>query len=89
MSVIKIEPSRYAMQMPRGRGSLSPTHFFTSALNRVSGEICPPAVLFTRGKDPQYPLDKKVDGPQRWSGHRGQTKNPLSLPRIEPHSVSL
>jgi hypothetical protein len=29
------------------------------------------------GKDPRYPLDKRLGGPQSRSGRRGQKKNPL------------
>jgi hypothetical protein len=38
--------------------------------------------------DPRYPLDRRLGGPQNWSGHRGQRKNPLPLPGIEPRSPS-
>jgi hypothetical protein len=29
------------------------------------------AALYPRGKDPRYPLDRRLGGPQSRSGHRG------------------
>jgi hypothetical protein len=34
-----------------------------------SASLHGPALL--QGKDPLYPLDRRLGGPQRWSGHRG------------------
>jgi hypothetical protein len=31
----------------------------------VSGQHHAPAALYPRGKDPQYPLDRRLGGPQR------------------------
>jgi hypothetical protein len=42
------------------------------------------AALYPQGKDIQYPLDRRLGGPQSWSGHRGYRKYPLPLPRIKP-----
>jgi hypothetical protein len=44
---------------------------------------------FTPGKDPWYPLHRRLGGPQSWSGHRDWSKNPFPLPVIEPRSSSL
>jgi hypothetical protein len=38
------------------------------------------------GKDPRYPLYRRLGGPQSQSGHRDYRKNPLPLPGIEPRS---
>jgi hypothetical protein len=35
-----------------------------------------PQQLYPRGKSPQYPLDRKLSGPQSQSGHGGKEKNP-------------
>jgi hypothetical protein len=43
--------------------------FFTWALDGVSGHA--PAALYPRGKDARYPLDRRLDESQTWSGHRG------------------
>jgi ribosomal protein L36 len=40
-------------------------------------------------KDLWYPLDRRLGGPQSWSGHRGYKKNPLPVPRIELRLSSL
>jgi hypothetical protein len=45
-----------------------------------------PAALYPRGKDPRYPLYRRLGGPQSRSGHRGYRKNPLPLPGIEPRT---
>jgi hypothetical protein len=41
-----------------------------------------PHLLYPRGYNPHYPLDKRLDGPQSQSGHCGEEKNLLSLPGI-------
>jgi hypothetical protein len=38
---------------------------------------------------PRYPLDRRLGGPQSWSGLRGYRKNPLRVPGIEPRSSIL
>jgi hypothetical protein len=52
----------------------------------MSGQRHAPAALYPRGKDPRYPLYRRLGGPQSRSGHRGRRKNPLPLPGIEPRS---
>jgi hypothetical protein len=37
----------------------------------VSGQHRAPTTLYPRGKDPRYPLDRRLGGPQSWSRHRG------------------
>jgi hypothetical protein len=44
----------------------------TSALDGVSGQSHAPAALYPRWKDPRYPLDRRLGGPQSRSGHRLQ-----------------
>jgi hypothetical protein len=38
----------------------------------VSGQHHAPAALYPRGKDPRYPLDRRLGGPQSRSGPRGK-----------------
>jgi hypothetical protein len=45
----------------------------------VSGQRHAPAALYPRGKDPRYPLDRRLGGPQSRSGRRDWEKNPLPL----------
>jgi hypothetical protein len=52
----------------------------------VSGQRRAPAALYPRGKGPRYPLYRRLGGPQSQPGLRGNRKNPLPLPRIEPGS---
>jgi len=55
----------------------------------VSGQLHALAAL-PPGKEPQYPMDRWLDGLQRQSGCRGEQKKipPLSLPETEPWSSS-
>jgi hypothetical protein len=46
----------------------------TSVLDGVSGQRHTPAVLYPLRKDPQYPLDRRLGGPQSQSGHNGRWK---------------
>jgi hypothetical protein len=41
---------------------------------------------FTPGKEPYYPLDRSLGGPQSPSGRGGEEKNSQPLPRLEPPS---
>jgi hypothetical protein len=50
----------------------------------VSGQRHAQAVLYPRGYDPRYPLDRRLGGPQSRSGRRALKKNPLPLSGIEP-----
>jgi hypothetical protein len=45
-------------------------------------------LLYPRGKNPQYSLDRRLCGPQSWSGCCGVERNFLPLPRIEPRPSS-
>jgi hypothetical protein len=49
----------------------------------VSGQLHIPAAL-SPGKDPWYPLDRRVGGPQSLSGRGGEEKNFQPLPGLEP-----
>jgi hypothetical protein len=44
-------------------------------------------LLYPRRKDPQYPFDRRLSGPQNRSGGYGEEKNLLPLPRIKPRVV--
>jgi hypothetical protein len=45
--------------------------FMTLALDVVGGQRHAPAALYPKGKDPRYPLDTRLGGPQSWYGHKG------------------
>jgi hypothetical protein len=53
----------------RGERIYSSYSFTTSALDRASGQRHAPAALYPREKDPRYPLDRRLGGPQSRSGH--------------------
>jgi hypothetical protein len=42
-------------------------------------------LLYSWGKNPQYPMYRKLGGPQTWCGHHGEEKNLSSLRRIKPN----
>jgi hypothetical protein len=42
--------------------------------------------LYLQGKSPQYPLDRRLGGPQSQSGHGAEEKNSQSPSGIEPRS---
>jgi hypothetical protein len=69
----------HAMKTLGGRGGIAPTHSWR--------QCYVPAVLYHRGKDPRYPLYRRMGGPQSRFGHtqaRGKILSPL--PGIEPRS---
>jgi hypothetical protein len=43
-----------------------------------------PQLLFSQGKSPQYPLDRRLGRPQSWSGHSGEVKNSWPSPGLKP-----
>jgi len=45
----------------------------------VSGQLHEPAAL-SQGKNPWYPLDRRLGGPQSWPGPGGEEKNSQTLP---------
>jgi hypothetical protein len=56
--------------------------FLTSALDEVSGQLHAQA-LYPQRTNPQYPLDRRTDGPLSQPGCCREEKNLLSLPGIE------
>jgi hypothetical protein len=54
----------------RGESTYTSYSFTISALDGVSGESHAPAALYPRGKDPRYPLYRRLGGPQSPSGNQ-------------------
>jgi hypothetical protein len=54
-----------------GERRYSSYSFLTSALDGVSGQHHAPAALYPRGKDPRYPLYRRLGGPQSRSERKG------------------
>jgi hypothetical protein len=40
--------------------------------------------LYPQGKNPRYPLDRRLGGPQSWSGRGGEEKNSQPQSGLEP-----
>jgi hypothetical protein len=57
-----------------GERRYSSYSFTTSALDG-SGQRHAPSALYPRGKDPCYPLDRRLGGPQSRSGHGLEEKS--------------
>jgi len=55
----------------------------------MSDQLCTPATLPLQGKNPWYPLDRRLSGPQRLSGCSGNEKKFQLLPGIKPWLSSL
>jgi hypothetical protein len=62
--------------------------FLTSVLGVGEWSASRPG-RFTPGEEPQYPLDRRLGGPQSRSGRCGEEKNLLPLPGIETRLSSL
>jgi hypothetical protein len=61
--------------------------FTTSALDGDEWPASHPSRALPPGKEPRHPLDRRLGGPQSWSGNKGYRKNPLPLLGIEPRSL--
>jgi hypothetical protein len=81
---IKVKLSHYKPWRCLAERRYSSYSFLTSTLAGVNGQRHDLAALYPLAKDPRYPLDRRLDGPQSRSGHRIQRKNPFPLPGIEP-----
>jgi hypothetical protein len=56
-----------------GSGSIAPL-FFTTALDRNEWSASRPFLFTPRGTSPRCPLDRRLGGPQSWSGHCEEQK---------------
>jgi hypothetical protein len=72
------------MQALRRRGYSSHSSM-TLALKWGEWSASHPGHALLLGKGPQYPLDRRLGGPQSWSGHKRLEEKPV--PGIEPQSV--
>ena len=57
--------------------------FLTSALSGGEKSASRPC-HFAVGKEPWYPLNRRLDGLQSQSGSLGEEKNVFALPRFKP-----
>jgi hypothetical protein len=63
--------------------------FLASALDKGDWSASHPNHVTPGEEAPSTPSDRRLVGPQRWSGHCGVKKNFLPLPGIEPLPSSL
>jgi hypothetical protein len=56
--------------MKRGSAGLDPVILNTGITWREVVSFTP-RLLYLRGKRPRYPVNRRVAGPQSWSGHTG------------------
>jgi hypothetical protein len=77
------------MQPPRGRGDIALTHSYFGPRWGDWSASRPDRALPPRGKDPWYPLDRRLGRTHNFSGHRRRRKNPLPLPGNEPRASKL
>jgi len=57
--------------------------------NRWGWEVSfTPRLFYSHGKNPWYPLDRRLGEPQSRSGRGGEDKNSQPLPGLEPRSSS-
>jgi hypothetical protein len=66
-----------------GEWRYSSTHSLTSVLDGGQWSTSRPGAL-PQGKNPWYPLDRRLGGPQSRSGRGGEDKNSQPPPGIEP-----
>jgi hypothetical protein len=45
-----------------------------------------PRLLYSQGKSPWYPLDRRLGGPQSRAGRGGEEENSQPTPGIEPYN---
>jgi hypothetical protein len=67
---IKVKLSRYH-HADKGERNYSSYSFLTLAIDWVSGQHYPPSALYQRERTTIYPLDRRLGGPQSWTGQRG------------------
>jgi len=44
-------------------------------------------LLWPQGKSPWYPLDRRLGGPQRWSGCSGEERDSQPPPKSKPGTL--
>jgi hypothetical protein len=69
-----------------GSGGIAP-HIHDLGTGRRWAVSFTPWTFYTQGKNPWYPLDRRLGGPQSQSGCGGEEKNSQPLPRLEPSII--
>jgi hypothetical protein len=77
------------MEMFGGREGTAPTLSYTQYEMGLSSQYHALATFYPWEKYPQYPLDRRLGGPQSQSGHRNLGKNPLPIQSIDRQYTDL
>jgi hypothetical protein len=80
---VKVKLSHYTPWRRLGGEDVYYYSFLTSALNGGEWSASRPSRALPQGKDPRYPLDRRLGGPQSWSGKEARGKNHLLVSGIE------
>jgi hypothetical protein len=80
---VKVELSLSTKWGSVGEWRYNPTHSLTSAADRGEGSSSRPG-RFTPRREPRYPLNRRLGGPQSRSGNLGEEKNLFPVLGIEP-----
>jgi hypothetical protein len=73
----------HAMKAYWGSGDVAPLNLWLGTRWRRVVSFTP-RPLYSQGKSPWYPLDRRLGGPQSRSGRGGEEKNSHPPPEIEP-----
>jgi hypothetical protein len=71
----EVNLSRYRVAGAKEERKYSSYSFLTSALNAGEGSASFPGRALPPGKNPRYPLDRRLDGSQSWSGQSLEEKS--------------
>jgi hypothetical protein len=75
-----------AMKLYWGSTGIAP-RILTSALRGDEWSVSRPGLFYLWGKNPRYPLDRRLGGPQRRSGRGSEEKNSRNFPCWELNLV--
>jgi hypothetical protein len=73
----------HAMKTYWRSGGIAPRIIDLGTGMEMIGQLHAPAALLP-GKEPRYPLGRRMGGPQNRCGHGGEEKNSQPLPGLEP-----
>jgi hypothetical protein len=65
------------------RWMYSSTHTFVTSAGDVGGQLHA-LVAVPLWEEPHYPLDRRLGGPQSWSGYGSKRKNPCPCQELNP-----
>jgi hypothetical protein len=66
----KVKLSHYSLEGDKGERRYGSYSFMTLAIDGVERSASHPGCALIWGKDPRYPLDRKLSGPQSCFGYK-------------------